>query len=158
MDITNTNNPQNPMTMATPNPNQQCGMNHDPAAPTVDPELMSLSDRFFVSLRKEAYRTLKTQEAEHLAMPWGPRIDVVFHPKGAPGVVSGRLRIMARTKGAGDIEIASANITSSDTPISLSASFGCDEYVVKASSGIDPGPGARLPESYFYARVYAGLR
>jgi hypothetical protein len=73
-------------------------------------------------------------------------IDVVFDPKGALGIVGGTVRIMARTPGT-EAEIASATITSPDQPLSLSGACGCDEYVVKASLGSDPGAAARATES-----------
>ncbi len=139
----------------TPSPTNYpaCGTT-DTTAPSVDPELTALSDRFFVSLRRDAFRVVRTQESELMAMPWGPRIDVIFHPKSAPGLVNGRVRLFARTTGGGDVEVAAATIASADAPVMLSASMACDEYVVKASAGTDAGPGARIPESYVFARVY----
>lgn len=145
---------QSPM-MYTPPPQPTCGQGTPP--PNVE-DAIQTSERYFVSLRKEAYRAVKTQEAEHLTLPWGPRIDVVFDPKGAPGLLNGRVRLMGRTRGAREFELASMTITNADAPITLSASFACDEYVVKASAGSDPGLSVRIPESYFFARVYDARR
>lgn len=151
MDISKANTPSTFTPAAASYP--ACG-SPDTTTPNVDPELTALSDRFFVSLRRDAFRPVRTQESELLAMPWGPRIDVIFHPKSAPGLVNGRVRLFARTTGGGDVEVAAETIRSADAPVRLSASMGCDEYVVKASAGTDPGPGARIPESYVFARVY----
>ena len=122
--------------------------------PALDPKLSQQSDRVFSSFRADAYRHVRLREKDILAMPWGPVIDVVFDPKGAMGIVGGLVRIMARTAGT-EVEVAAATITSADQPLSLHAACGCDEYVVKASLGADPGPNARRTESYFFARVYA---
>lgn len=157
VDLSNTN-PTTTNTPGYPSPNfppTTCGTNGDPA-PQVD-DSINLTDRYFVSLRKEAYKTVRTQEADHLVLPWGPRIDVVFDPKGAPGVLNGRVRLVGRTRGAREFEIAVATITNADQPVTLSGSFACDEYVVKASAGSDPG-NVRVPESYSFARVYDGRR
>ncbi len=156
-DLSNTspimNNPQTP---GYPGPTPTtCTANGDPA-PNVD-DSIGLTDRYFVSLRKEAYKTVRTQEADHLVLPWGPRIDAVFDPRGAPGVLNGRVRLLGRTRGSKAFELATATITNVDQPVTLSASFACDEYVVTASAGTDPG-NTRIPESYFFARVYDGRR
>jgi hypothetical protein len=49
--------------------------------------MRSVSDRF---LRSEAYRCVRLKEADILAVPWGPRVDVMFDPKSAPGIVGGK--------------------------------------------------------------------
>ncbi len=123
--------------------------------PPIDPKVAQLSDRLFTSFRADVYRHVRLREKDVLAMPWGPLIDVLFDPKGALGIVGGTVRIMARSAGT-EVEVASATVTSPDQPLALSASCGCDEYVVKASLGSDPGGGARRTESYFFARVYSG--
>jgi len=98
---------------------------------------------------------VRLREVDVLAVPWGPRIDVMFDPKGAPGIVGGKIRVMARTAGT-EIEIGNAVILSPDQPVTISVASGCDEYVVKAQLGSDPGLTARPVESYFFARVYDG--
>jgi hypothetical protein len=65
------------------------------------------------------------------------------------------VRIMARTAGT-EVEIGSLTISAPDQPLAISVATGCDEYVVKASLGTDPGSGAKQVESYFFARVYDG--
>ncbi len=124
-------------------------------APPVDPRIAQQSDRLFTSFRSDTYKHVRAREKDILAVPWGPRVDVIFDAKGALGVVGGTVRLMARTAGT-EVEIASATITSPDQVLALSGECGCDEYVVKASLGTDPGPNARRTESYFFARVYAG--
>jgi hypothetical protein len=123
--------------------------------PAIDPALRSISDRYFVNIRSETYRSVRLKEADVLAVPWGPRIDVMFDPKGAPGIIGGKVRVMARTAGT-EVEIGNLSITSADQPLAISIASGCDEYVVKAQLGTDPGPGAHSVESYFFARVYDG--
>ncbi len=134
----------------TPSSNDCC-----PTLPgrRVDPTLRGISDRFFVNIRSETYRCVRVREVDMLAVPWGPRLDIMFDPKGAPGIVGGKVRIMARTAGA-EVEISNTIILSPDQPITVSVATGCDEYVVKAQLGTDPGPNARTVESYFFARVY----
>lgn len=131
---------------------KDCGATYQPK---VDPALRDMSDRLFINVRSETYRCVRMKETDMLAVPWGPRVDVMFDPKGAPGVVGGRLRIMARTAGT-EVEIGNVPITAADQPIAISVATACDEYVVKASLGADPGPTARQIESYFFARVYDG--
>ena len=136
------------------NNNDEYGCDGLPTAtPPVDPQLKAASDRLFTSYRADTYRCVRPLEKEMLAMPWGPRMDVVFDPKGAPGILGGRLRVMARTAGA-EVEIANVPITSDTLPITLSVANGCDEYVVKATLGSDPGNLTRRVESYVFARVY----
>lgn len=115
------------------------------------------TERYFVSLRKEADKTLRLAEAEILLLPWGPRIDVVFDPRGSQGALNGRVRLMGRTRGAREFEIAAVTISNPEQPVTLTGGFACDEYVVKASAGSDPG-NVRVPESYVFARVYDGRR
>jgi hypothetical protein len=124
-------------------------------SPPVDPKLRKASDEFFVSFRSETYRCVRLRETDMLAVPWGPRVDVIFDPKGAPGIIGGTLRVMARTSGT-EVELANVPVTSATTPIAISVAAGCDEYVVKAVLGTSPGPNAQRVESYFFARVYAG--
>ena len=126
------------------------------STPPVDPSIAAQSQRFFTSVRADTYRCVHVREKDLLALPWGPMIDVLFDPKGAPGIVGGTVRLMARTAGT-EIQIASATITDPNAPISLSGECGCDEYVVKASLGSDPGPMVRRIESYVFARVYSGV-
>ena len=121
--------------------------------PLVDPALRSASDRFFVSVRAETYRCVRDRETDMLALPWGPRLDVTFDPKGAPGIVGGRVRVMARTAGT-EIEVANIAILNPNQPIGLTLAMGCDEYVIKAQLGSNPGPASPTVESSFYARVY----
>jgi hypothetical protein len=127
------------------------------AAAPLDPALAGMSDRFFTSLREETYRAVRPTERDMLAIPWGPRLDVIFDPKGAPGMLGGRVRIMARTSGT-EVEIANVPILSADQPITVTASQACDQYVIKASLGSDPGLQARRVESYFFARVFSATR
>lgn len=124
------------------------------STPQVDPRLAALSDKYFTSFRKDDYKQLRLREAEILAVPWGPRIDVTMDPRSVPGALGGRVRLMARTAGA-EVEIASVMFTAADQAVVLSGGVGCDEYVVKASLGSDPGPNAPAKESYVFARVYA---
>jgi len=72
--------------------------------PSIDPALRSVSDQFFVNVRSEAYRCVRIKETDILAVPWGPRVDVMFDPKGALGIVGGKIRVMARTAGT-EVEI-----------------------------------------------------
>jgi hypothetical protein len=123
--------------------------------PPVDPTMKGISDRFFTSVRADAYKCIRPQERDVLVVPWGPRIDVVFDPKGAAGIVGGRVRVMARTSGA-EVEIANLPLLASDQPVSTSVAMGCDEYVIKAQLGSDPGMNARRTDSYVFARVYHG--
>jgi hypothetical protein len=123
--------------------------------PPVDPNLRRASDELFVSVRSETYRCVRVKETDMLAVPWGPRVDVMFDPKGAPGIVGGTIRVMARTSGT-EVEIGNVPITSATTPIAISVATACDEYVVKALLGSSPGPNAQRVESYFFARVYDG--
>ena len=120
----------------------------------VDPRIAALSDKYFTSFRSDTYKQLRFREAEVLAVPWGPRIDVIMDPRSAPGAVGGRVRLFARTSGT-EIEIGSAFLSAVDQAVTLSGGIGCDEYVIKASLGSDPGPNAKAVESYFFARVYA---
>lgn len=122
-------------------------------APPVDPAFRDISDRYFVSIRSETYRSVRVREADVLALPWGPRLDVTFDPKGAPGILGGRVRVVARTGGT-EVELANAVVANPDQPITFSVSTACDEYVVRAQLGFDPGPSARQVESYFFARVH----
>lgn len=137
------------------NPDCDCDQASVTRDPNVDPQMRSASDRYFTSYRAEGYKCVRPTERDILAVPWGPRIDVLFDPKSAPGSVGGRVRVMART-GSTEIEIASAPIISDAQPIALTASGGCDEYVVKAVLGSDPGASARRVDSYVYARIYTG--
>ena len=123
--------------------------------PSVDPTLRGVSDQLFVNVRSETYRCMRIKEADILAVPWGPRVDIMFDPKGALGVVGGTVRVMARTAGT-EVEIGKLSIADANTPLALSVASGCDEYVVKAVLGTDPGPTAKQVESYFFARVYNG--
>lgn len=130
----------------------------DMRTPPVDPSMRSISDRFWTSLRSEATRCIRaTTDREVLAVAWGPRIDVTFDPKKAPNLLGGTLRLMARTTGT-EVEIASAPITATDKPITLSASLGCDEYVVKVAAGTNASTNDPMVESYFFARVYSTTR
>ena len=122
--------------------------------PPLDPAMRDVSDRYFVNIRSECYRSVRVREADMLALPWGPRIDVMFDPRSAPGIVGGRVRVMARTAGT-EVEAASVVISNPDQPFAISVAAGCDEYVVRAQLGFDPGPNARQVESYFFARVYS---
>jgi hypothetical protein len=126
--------------------------------PPVDPTMRSISDRFWTSIRSEAFRCIReTREREVLAVAWGPRIDVTFDPKKAPNLLGGTLRLMGRTTGT-EVELASAPITATDKPITLAASTACDEYVVKVAAGTNAGTSDPMVESYFYARVYSTTR
>jgi hypothetical protein len=137
-----------------PTTTNQCA-HKDAAAPPIDAQHRELSGRAFVSYSSDAFRCVAQKEADVLTMPWGPRIDVVFHPKNAPGAVGGRVRVLGRVKGA-EVELANAPINAADTPITLSAAFGCEAYAVRASLGSDPGPSAPRVETYVFARVYDG--
>ena len=123
--------------------------------PVLDPRLATQSDRFFSSFRAEAYKCVRPTEKDVLALPWGPRLDVMFDPKGAPGIVGGRVRVMARSAGT-EVEIANVLLASAEQPVALTAMGGCDEYVIRASLGSDPGANTKRIESYIYARVYNG--
>ncbi len=126
--------------------------------PTVDPTMRSLSDRFWTSIRSEAFRCIReTRERDVLAVAWGPRIDVTFDPKKAPNLLGGTLRLMGRTTGT-EVELASAPIIATDKPITLAASTACDEYVVKVAAGTNASTNDPMVESYFYARVYSTTR
>ena len=130
----------------------------DTRTPLVDPTMRGISDRYWTSIRSEAFRCIRaTAEREILATPWGPRIDVTFDPKKAPNLLGGTLRLMGRTTGT-EVELASAPITAVDKPITLSASTGCDEYVVKVAAGTNAGTNDPMVDSYFYSRVYSTTR
>jgi hypothetical protein len=130
----------------------------DTRTPPVDPSMRSISDRFWTSLRSEAFRCIRaTIEREVLAVAWGPRIDVTFDPKKAPNLLGGTLRLMGRTTGT-EVELASAPIIAVDKPITLSAATGCDEYVVKVAAGTNAATNDPMVDSYFYARVYSTTR
>ncbi len=123
--------------------------------PQVDPSMRSISDRFWTSVRSEAFRAIReTMEREILALPWGPRIDVTFDPRKAPNLLGGTVRLMGRTPGS-EVELARAPITAVDMPILLTAATGCDEYVVKVSAGTNAANTDPMVESYFFARVYS---
>jgi hypothetical protein len=131
-----------------------CGDKHD-APPPVAQRDKDLSDKAFVSYSSDAYRCVTTKEADILTMPWGPRMDIVFHPKSAPHALGGRLRVLGRVKGA-EIELASLPIQSADAPMTASVAFGCDAYAIRASLASEPPPNSPRVESYVYARVYDG--
>jgi hypothetical protein len=124
--------------------------------PTFDADrLRQLSDKAFVSYSADAFKQVTTKEADILVMPWGPRLDVIFDPKGAPGFAGGSVRIYGRTKN-GDMELASTVIQSAGAPVRLTAEYGCDAYAIRAVLGSEPpATGAPRVESYVYARVYA---
>ena len=120
----------------------------------VDPAKKTLSDRFWSSLRGESNRCIRTtQDTDVLVMPWGPRIDVSFDAKRAPNLQNGRVRIMARTAGA-EVEIASTFITTIEKAMFLSASQGCDEYIVRVNAAANATSDQANIQSYFFARVY----
>ncbi len=110
----------------------------------------------FPRIRREAYRPVVRQDRETtlIVVPWGPRLDVLFHPNSAPGIAGGVLRIYARTPG-GQFEIARAPIATLAAPMLLVASAACDHYVVTAVLGTAPGSGAKSVETYVFASAYA---
>jgi hypothetical protein len=121
----------------------------------IDAGARAISDRYFVNVRSETYRCLRMRGAMVFSTPWGPRMDLIFDPKGASHVVGGTIRVLARTAGT-EVEVASVTITSVDQPVALTVAVGCDEYVVQASSGSDPPGGTKPLDCYFFARVYDG--
>lgn len=122
--------------------------------PAVDPNAKNASDRLFVSLRNDSFKEVRTRARTVLTMPWGPRIDVIFDPKGAAHMLGGKVTLAARTAGT-EIEITSAFVTNVEKPLSLSGALACDEYVVYASAATEPSPQLRRIECYAFARVYA---
>ncbi len=123
--------------------------------PNVDPSMRGISDRFWTSVRSEAFRAIREKmEREVLALPWGPRIDVTFDPRKAPNLLGGTVRLMGRTPGS-EVELARAPITAVDQPITLRGATGCDEYVVKVSAGTNAATSDPMVDSYFFARVYS---
>lgn len=108
----------------------------------------------FPRIRREAYRAVGVREATLLVVPWGPRLDVQFHPLDAPGAPGGTVRVYGRTPG-GQILLAAVPIPSPAAPVLVTTSGACDHYVITATLGTPPPPGSKSVESYVYACAYA---
>jgi hypothetical protein len=130
------------------------GASNDTDAPEESDELDEL-EAVYRRVRRTTYKTVGTKETTVLTLRWGPTVDVLFDPKNAPGSAGGTVRIYARTPG-GQIEIARATIANPPVPLLLTASAGCDHYVVTATLGSAPPAGSRSVDCYAYACSYAG--
>jgi hypothetical protein len=138
------------------NNHPNCDDDDVPRGQPIDPSIVAQSQRCFTSIRLDTYRCVRPTERDLLTIPWGPKVDVLVDPRGAAGVLGGTVRLVARTAGT-EIELASATIIDPEAPVLLSGGCGCDEYVVKARLGTDPGALVKRIESYVFARVYSGL-
>ena len=99
--------------------------------------------------------TSATQETLLVRIPWGPRLSVLFDPRGATGITGGSLFVYAI--------VESAQVLLSSTPIAVSTQAfrvleeaACDAYLVTATLGTPLPAGASQLESYVYAGTYAG--
>lgn len=125
------------------------GHDLDALASGANPEDEPIFRRVF----RETYVSLRASDAPLLRVPWGPVIDVIFHPQGDVAAPGGHVRIVARARGGVEVELASATIMSADQPLTLRGSMGCLEYVVMGARG--PNQNDTRVESYVSATVYS---
>ncbi len=115
------------------------------------------ADARFPRTVRKAYKaiTSATEETSLVRIPWGPRFSMVFVPRGAAGIVGGRLRVYAVLE-SDQVSIFDVAIASAADAIPFVGEIGCDSFLVAATLGAPLPAGGKQVESYVYACTYAG--
>jgi len=114
-------------------------------------------DATFPRTVRKAFKavTSATQETALVRIPWGPRLSVLFDPRGAIGIEGGKLLVYAVVESS-QILLSTTAIATPPAPLALLAEAACDSYLVTAVLGTPLPAGAAQVESYVYAGTYAG--
>ena len=115
-------------------------------------------DAVFPRTVRKVYKavTSDTRATQMLRIPWGPRLSVLFDPRGATNIGGGTVSVYAVIE-ADEFLVSATTIPALGpmTPILVEA--GCDTFLVTATLGTPLAAGAtQAVECFVYASTYAG--
>jgi len=105
--------------------------------------------------------TSSTTETTLVRIPWGPRLSVLFDPRGATNIVGGFLFVYGMAEST-SIQLSKSPVLTSAAgepiPFRVLEEAGCDGYIVTATLGTPlPAGTTQTIESFVYAATYAGV-
>lgn len=99
------------------------------------PEAPDKTDRQTVDAQPVV--TTNNAESPILSVPWGPNVDVLFHPRGTVSFVGGKVVLYAESRGV-RAKLSSVTITDASKGYWLTGGAGAERYVVTAQLGSAP--------------------